>query len=692
MIFPAYSLIYDDFTNTPYNNTLWNVTSSSDVSFPAVFSSTWAYTYNGLPNYFGYVSNGNIPSSTHQQIDVSSLSFPYNVTEINISGINLFYVKRSCNGCSSQTTFSFGDIMFINFSNSISISSVSETTILYNTSVHIFKNSNTNRWRFDVNINNTGWVTKFSEIGLTNNSQLSWFMYNSAIDAGTTYMKLYISNITYTTALINYTVPPISYNQSCYQARPDQPNMNSIVSEGNNNFSCNLNYNGNIEILPYGGLRYNFKIPHNTNLSDVVIHYRFGDKENITDYDLGQNNSDYLTVVKTNGTLSILIFNQVYSANCGDDISTSLYQLCNHAYHLFYTGGYREEDTRNFTFPFNSYSFTGTYRTPNVPIESYDNDFFNTFTYYWGSALGELGNNYFMNGFASTTGNSVNYVYACDNDNECLSGTKCLGHVCSVLDDTYNIAKTAFFYDLSVTWYYQNTSNSNITYYNGTCIFTDTFCKNPFYLNTNYYCNDIDIIQPCNYCSIGNIGLNITSDMCNNTVSTCNNTCKFPHEISCASTTEQQTCELDYYGCYKNIYYKTCSSGTFCYSGSCLTEEEITSIHITNLSQINITTDNSNVWGNQNLTNGLPYETKVLILVIVLIIFFCIPFFIGMRLNQTKIGIMSGLIFCILIFILSAIPNFPIFGGVIPFWIVITFILLMLVITVFVFVKILTVE
>lgn len=228
-----------------------------------------------------------------------------------------------------------------------------------------------------------------------------------------------------------------------------------------------------------------------------------------------------------------------------------------------------------------------------------------------------------------------------------------------------------FFSPKNISVYVNNNLNYqyNVSLVQGICIDTNKFCSNPFFSNGYYYCN-IDYIFDCPACNINDYGQNLSLDMCG--IVSCSNDCTLQGNTSCYSQYTVQTCLLSDDGCYHNYISNTCSFGTYCYHGSCLSDADIK----------NFTQNNANnqtdYYSNQAISSRLNLGSKILIIFITICCVFGICIFIGNKFNLSKEGFIMGCICSVAVFILASIPNFPLIGGFIPIWITIIIILILI--------------
>jgi hypothetical protein len=79
-------------------------------------------------------------------------------------------------------------------------------------------------------------------------------------------------------------------------------------------------------------------------------------------------------------------------------------------------------------------------------------------------------------------------------------------------------------------------------------------------------------------------------------------------------------------------------------------------------------------------TGGVSQGSKLLYGLVIIIVLFVFPLFIGMGYGMPKLGFILGAVMGVMSIIAMAIPSFPIIGGFIPVWIVVVLILLILII------------
>lgn len=459
------------------------------------------------------------------------------------------------------------------------------------------------------------------------------------------------------------------YTNGCYQSRPD------VRIPADNYFSptgyCGLNYNGVIT-FNQGALDYTYMLPTHDNLTDIEINFRFGNSSKINHVFLAKDFPNCFESAVADGYLSLTAtafinsyYRTVYNIPFWNDYNNAQHGL--YCYDYYGNSETIEYGRKNFTYP---YSFNVGYNNVYNPFESYDNNFISTFNTYYA---------FYDFGYGSFDGWINTYLA----DTETGNATD------NVSLQIYDVAKHGFLYDLSVTWYFANNSiSSDITYYNGTCIWNNTFCSNPFYLGGFYYCDIDDIINDCSACVVGAVGTNISSDMCNQTLGlSCNNSCSIPNEISCYDSSTVQICNLNSNGCYQQNYFSSCPTGTYCSNDTTIGDNCLNNITTTTIpiATINITEpeDTSNVWFGKKVSSGLQTGTKFIILFIVLFIAFVLCVIGGYFSKMPELGIGIGIIFDIIIVISSSFPDFPIWGGIIPFWFVMLIVLIILIIGIF---------
>lgn len=628
--------VYDDFSSSSLNASKWIIATHADSGTQAIYSTN--QNYKGMASFYGLVyTDGNINGNHGETITLYSKNFTANTTEINITYINLINIIRSAG--SSNFIFSLNDLPVYVYSRSgdtplISYSGYEqyEQPILINYSIRLVRDSLTSPWTAYYRNDNNAWHILLENINAGNPNNISFYMANSHASYGVHYEKFYMDSISYSE--MPAVQIPISIQSGCYQSRPDQYTIGdgSVLS----NSSCGISYNGYINPTTYGNIYYKFNFPSNTDLTDIIIHYRFGDSSNTTDYDVRSQGGDFLfNHILQNGSLYIEA-----DAHLMADFEASInnWETFNNAFHYLGVNDYPiSTDLRYFPYP--DY-FIGTYQTPNLASESYDNDFYNTFNYYW------IDEGHYYNSF-------------CSNEN-------CQPNI----DSIYNTAKTAFFYDLSITWIFGNTSISNVTYYNGTCSWDNAFCKNTFYSGGYYYCDIDDVIIPCYACNSNNIGSNISSSQCNQTLNNCVNECNHPNSRGCSGNYTVSTCTLGNDGCYHNTYYTTCPNTLVCHTGNCVYPQDI---------PVNTT--------NNDVKIEFPAATKTFLLIIFMVVVFGVFLGLGMAIKQDRLGLIIGFVADFLILIISAIPDFPLIGGIMPAWISISLAILSVLIFIFIMVN-----